>query len=66
MKEGIIPSESFTRLQAQFGEGVYSWANHLEKDETALKMNLTLGDQELLSLPLMLSKLRSLSETTTG
>jgi hypothetical protein len=36
--------------------------NYLEKDEIVLKMNLTLGDQEILSLPLM-SKLRRLSKT---
>jgi hypothetical protein len=69
MKEGVIPSEIFTRLRAQFAEechrqGRTAGPNHFEKDDTVLKMNLMLGDQKLLSLSLMLSKLRSLSETT--
>jgi hypothetical protein len=55
-KEGVIPSEIFTRLQAQFGDEclshprVFSRAKSFRKDETVLKMNLTLGDQELLSI----------------
>jgi hypothetical protein len=55
-KEGVIPSEIFTRLQAQLGMNVCHsqrcsvGRNHFEKDETVLKMNLTLGDQELLSI----------------
>jgi hypothetical protein len=53
-KEVVIPSEIFTRLQAQFGDECLSQCsvgrNHFEKDETVLKMNLTLGDQELLSI----------------
>jgi intergrase/recombinase len=51
-KEGVIPSEIFTRLQAQVGEKCLSQPRvfSFEKDETMLKMNLTLGDQELLSI----------------
>jgi hypothetical protein len=55
-KEGVIPSEIFTRLQAQSGDevchsqGCSVGQNHFEKDETMLKMNLTLCDQELLSI----------------
>jgi hypothetical protein len=55
-KEGVILSEIFTRLQAEFGEECYHsqgcsvGRNNFEKDETVLKMNLTLGDQELLSI----------------
>jgi hypothetical protein len=53
MKEGVIPSEIFTRLQAQnfcYSQGCSVGQNHFEKDETMLQMNLTLGDQELLSI----------------
>jgi hypothetical protein len=54
-KEEVIPSTIFTRLQAQFGDECHSQGcsvgrNNFEKDETVLKMNPTLGDQELLSI----------------
>jgi hypothetical protein len=54
-KEGVIPSEIFTRLHILGINVCHSqWCsvgrNHFEKDETVLKMNLTLGDQELLSI----------------
>jgi hypothetical protein len=59
MKEGVIPPEIFTRLQAWFGDVCHSQEcsvgrNHFEKDKTMLKMNLMLGDEELLSIQTML------------
>jgi hypothetical protein len=55
-KEGVIPSEIFTSFKHSLGmnvchsQGCSVGRNHFEKDETMLKMNVTLGDQELLSI----------------
>jgi hypothetical protein len=64
-KEGVILSEIFTSLQAQFGDECHSQGcsvgrNNFEKDETVLKMNLTLGDQELMSIQTTFWKLVNL------
>ena len=61
-QEGLIPPEILTRLRVRFKEEclsqarVYSWAKsareaarNLENGETVSKMNLALGDQDLLS-----------------
>jgi hypothetical protein len=55
-KEGVIPSEIFTRLKQSLrmnvcrSQGCSVGRNRFEKEETVLKMNLTLGNQELLSI----------------
>jgi hypothetical protein len=59
MKEGVIPSEIFTGFKHTLGmnvcrsQGCSVGRNRFEKDETVLKINLTLGDQELLSIQTM-------------
>jgi hypothetical protein len=45
-KEGVIPSEIFTSFKHSLhSQGCSVGRNRFEKDETMLKMNLTLGDQ---------------------
>jgi hypothetical protein len=55
-KEGVIPLKSLLGIKPSLGmnvchsQGCSVGRNYFEKDETVLKMNLTLGDQELLSI----------------
>jgi hypothetical protein len=55
-KEGVIPLKSLPGFKHSLGmnvchsQGCSVGRNHFEKDETVLKMNLTLSDQELLSI----------------
>jgi hypothetical protein len=56
MKEGVIPSEILTCLQAQFGDEclsqprVLSWPKSFPEARDRLEMNRTLGNHELLSI----------------
>jgi hypothetical protein len=55
-KEGVVPSEISTGFKHSLemnvcrSQGCSVGRNHFEKDDTMLKMNLTLGDQELMSI----------------